>query len=142
MRSVQHHVELRRLGNQLPVLGNQLPVLGNQLPVLGNQLPVLGNQLPVLGKANSLCEVVTTRDISDSETVYQSRVNSVPELEFLANSKSNSRIGIELAWPSPGGIGIELELPSFELELDTELPSMELTSEGPHISVAYYIASS
>ena len=34
-------------------------------------------------------------------------VNSAPELDFLANSKSNSGIGIELALPSPGGIGIE-----------------------------------
>ena len=36
------------------------------------ELRRLGNQLPVLGKANSLCEVgnvVTTRDINDSETV-------------------------------------------------------------------------
>ena len=38
-------------------------------------------------------------------------VNSAPELDFLANSKSNSGIGIELelALLSPGGIGIEWE---------------------------------
>ena len=55
-------------------------------------------------------------------------VNSTPELDFLANSKSNSGIGIELelALLSPGGIGIELELPSFELELESELRSSEL----------------
>ena len=60
-------------------------------------------------------------------------VNSAPELDFLANSKSNSRIGIELelALLSPGGIGIELELPSFELELESELLSSELNSELP-----------
>ena len=37
------------------------------------ELRQLGNQLPGLGKANSLCEVgniVTTRDINDSETVF------------------------------------------------------------------------
>ena len=40
------------------------------------ELRRLGNQLPVLGKTNSLCEVgnigpiVTTRDINDSEIVY------------------------------------------------------------------------
>ena len=58
-------------------------------------------------------------------------VNSAPELDFLANSKSNSGIGIELelALLSPGGIGIELELPSFELELESELLSSELNSE-------------
>ena len=60
-------------------------------------------------------------------------VNSAPELDFLANSKSNSGIGIELelALLSPGGIGIELELPSFELELESELLSSELNSELP-----------
>ena len=60
-------------------------------------------------------------------------VNSAPELDFLANSKSNSGIGIELelALLSPGGIGIELELPSFELELESELRSSELNSELP-----------
>ena len=51
------------------------------------------------------------------------------ELDFLANSKSNSGIGIELALPSPGRIGIELELPSFELE--SELRYSELNSELP-----------
>ena len=58
-------------------------------------------------------------------------VNSAPELDFLANSKSNSGIGIELelALLSPGGI--ELELPSFELELESELRSSELNSELP-----------
>ena len=58
-------------------------------------------------------------------------VNSAPELDFLANSKSNSGIGIELelALLSPGGIGIELELPSLELE--SELLSSELNSELP-----------
>ena len=37
-------------------------------------------------------------------------VNSAPELDFLANSKSNSGIGIELelALLSPGGIGIAI----------------------------------
>ena len=40
------------------------------------ELRPLGNQLPVLGKANWLCDVgnislqLTTRDINDSETVY------------------------------------------------------------------------
>ena len=37
------------------------------------ELRRLGNLLPVLGKANSLCvvgKIVTTRDINDSETVY------------------------------------------------------------------------
>ena len=58
---------------------------------------------------------------------------------------------LELNWldPVPGRIGIELELPSLELEselnfteFDLELPSMELKShEDPHISVAYYSAS-
>ena len=56
-------------------------------------------------------------------------VNSTPELDFLANSKSNSGIELELALPSPGGIGIELELPSFESELESELRSSELNSE-------------
>ena len=58
-------------------------------------------------------------------------VNSTPELDLFANSKSNSGIGIELelALPSPDGIGIELELPSFELELDSELRSSEFNSE-------------
>ena len=56
-------------------------------------------------------------------------VNSAPELDFLANSKSNSGIELELALHSPGGIGIELELPSFELE--SELRSSELNSELP-----------
>ena len=36
-------------------------------------------------------------------------VNSAPELDFLANSKSNSGIELDLALPSPGRIGIELE---------------------------------
>ena len=58
-------------------------------------------------------------------------VNSAPELDFLANSKSNSGIELELALLSPGGIGIELELPSFELELESELLSSELNSELP-----------
>ena len=59
---------------------------------------------------------------------YRVRVNSAPELDFLANSKSNSGIGIELelALPSPDGIGIEL--PSFELELNSELPSWNSSS--------------
>ena len=58
-------------------------------------------------------------------------VNSATELDFLANSKSNSGIGIELelALLSPGEIGIEL--PSFELELESELRSSELNSELP-----------
>ena len=38
---------------------------------------------------------------------------------------------LELALLSPGGIGIELELPSFELELESELRSSELNSELP-----------
>ena len=33
---------------------------------------------------------------------------SAPELDFLPNSKSNSGIELELAWPSPGGIGIAI----------------------------------
>ena len=60
-------------------------------------------------------------------SVIRVGVNSTPELDFLANSKSNSGIGIELALPRPGGIGIEL--PSFELELESEMRSSELNSE-------------
>ena len=63
-------------------------------------------------------------------------VNSAPELDFLANSKSNSGIELELALPSPGGIGIELELPSFELELESELRSSELNSELPSWAIS------
>ena len=78
--------------------------------------------------------VVLTRCVTAGRSV-QTRVgvNSAPELDFLANSKSNSGIGIELelALLSPGGIGIELELPSFELELESELLSSELNSELP-----------
>ena len=40
-----------------------------------------------------------------------------------------------LAWPSPGRIGIELELPSFELELESELHLTELDSELPSMEL-------
>ena len=43
--------------------------------------------------------------------------------------ESSFGIELELALPSPGGIGIELELPSFELE--SELRSPELNSNLP-----------
>ena len=72
--------------------------------------------------AKSLLLLISSSTHSTSESG-----NSAPELDFLANSKSNSGIGIELALPSPGGI--ELELPSFELE--SELRSSELNSELP-----------
>ena len=85
------------------------------------------------------------RSRTNSVSVFRVGVNSAPELDFLANSKSNSGIELELALPSPGGIRIELELPSFELELRSSELNSELPSRnwnpiwGPsYISVAYY----
>ena len=46
-----------------------------------------------------------------------------PQLDFLDNSNSGIGIGIELAYCSRSGI--ELELPSLEFELESELRSME-----------------
>ena len=53
-------------------------------------------------------------------------VNSTPELDFLANSSSDSRTGIELELPS---FEWELESELHSAELDSELPSMELKSD-------------
>ena len=106
------------------------------LVVLGH-VRILQDITRILFRFNKIYSIKKCQMVVDKETFGSSTirvgVNSAPELDFLANSKSNSGIELELelALPSPGGIGIELELPSFELELESELHSLELNSELP-----------
>ena len=64
-----------------------------------------------------------------SPGLQQSRCVSRKSILCRRQSRGQFRSGIGFsALPSPGGIGIELELPSFELELESELRSSELPS--------------
>ena len=62
---------------------------------------------------------------------YHAESGSIPLRNWIFLLIPSPIPELELALLSPGGIGIELELPSFELELESELLSSELNSELP-----------